>query len=126
MNELRILVVDDSAADAELTKVRLRGVGVVEHCATLASALARLADATRDHPSVVLLDLTLPDSQGIETLDRITAVRPPPVLVLSGDDDPAASRAALARGAAGFVKKGEMSGDRLARLVRQAAGEGAR
>jgi len=99
MSELRILLVEDSAADAELAKVRLRGAGVVEHCTSLAAALARLADATRPRPSVVLLDLSLPDAHGLAALDRIKRAEPPPVLVMSGDDDPASERAALERGA---------------------------
>jgi DNA-binding NarL/FixJ family response regulator len=126
MSELRILLVEDSAADAELAKVRLRGVGEVEHCASLAAALARLADTTRPRPSVVLLDLSLPDAHGLVALDRIKRAEPPPVLVMSGDDDPASERAALERGARGFVRKGALSGDELVRTVREAARAGDR
>ena len=126
MSELRILLVEDSAADAELAKVRLRGAGVVEHCTSLAAALARLADATRPRPSVVLLDLSLPDAHGLAVLDRIKRAEPPPVLVMSGDDDPASERAALERGARGFVHKGALSGDELLRTVREAARAGDR
>jgi DNA-binding NarL/FixJ family response regulator len=126
MSELRILLVEDSAADAELARVRLRGVGEVEHCTSLAAALARLADASRPRPSVVLLDLSLPDAHGLAALDRIERAEPPPVLVMSGDDDPASERAALERGALGFVRKGALSGDELVRIVREAARAGDR
>ena len=117
----RILLVEDSAADAELAKVRLRGAGEIEHCASLAAALARLADASRPRPSVVLLDLSLPDAHGLVALERIKRAQPPPVLVMSGDDDPASERAALDRGAHGFVRKGALSGAELLRTVREAA-----
>jgi len=120
MSDLRILLVEDSLADAELAKLRLRGVGEVEHCTSLSAALARLADANRAAPSVVLLDLSLPDSRGLATLDRMLAAQPPPVLVMSGEDDPAAARAALERGARAFVKKGDPRSP-LAQLVREAA-----
>jgi DNA-binding NarL/FixJ family response regulator len=120
MSELRILLVEDSAADAELAKVRLRGAGEVEHCASLAAALARLADPSRPRPSVVLLDLSLPDAYGLDALERTLRVQPPPVLVMSGDDDPASERAALARGARGFVRKGALSADELLRTIREA------
>jgi DNA-binding NarL/FixJ family response regulator len=122
MSELRILLVEDSAADAELAKLRLRSAGEVEHCATLAAALTRLADASRPRPSVVLLDLSLPDAHGLAALERIQRAQPPPVLVMSGDDDPASERAALERGALGFVRKGALSPDELLRTVREAAG----
>lgn len=124
MSDLRILLVEDSAADAEFAKLRLRGAGEVEHCTSLAAALARLADATRPRPSVVLLDLSLPDAHGLVALDRIKHAEPPPVLVMSGDDDPASERAALERGARGFVHKGALSGDELLRIVREAARAG--
>ena len=42
----------------------------VELCGTLAAALERLADAQRPRPIAVVLDLTLPDSEGVETFDR--------------------------------------------------------
>jgi DNA-binding NarL/FixJ family response regulator len=126
MSDLRILLIEDSAADAELAKVRLRGVGEVEHCASLAAALARLADASRPRPSVVLLDLSLPDAHGLAALERLGRAQPPPVLVMSGDDDPASERAALERGAHGFVRKGALSREELTRTVRAAALAGER
>ena len=121
MSALRILLVEDSVADAELARVRLRGAGEIEHCTSLTAALARLADASLPRPSVVLLDLSLPDAHGLAALERLERVKPPPVLVMSGDDDPASERAVLARGARGFVRKGALSGSDLLRTVREAA-----
>ncbi len=121
MSEFRVLLIEDSAADAELAKVRLRGVAEVEHCTSLSAALARLTDATRALPSVVLLDLSLPDSHGVATLERIAEVGPPPLVVLSGEDDPACARAALEHGAHAFVDKAKTSADQLVRVVRDAA-----
>lgn len=122
MSELRILLVEDSRADAELTKLALGDIGAVEHCQTLAAALARLADPTQSSPSVVLLDLSLPDGHGIAILERLARANPPPVLVMSGDDDPKCARDALERGACGYVVKGSASAADLPRLVREAAG----
>jgi DNA-binding NarL/FixJ family response regulator len=121
VSELAILLVDDSLADAELAVAILSEIGLVEHCTTLAAALERLADRARPAPSVVLLDLSLPDSHGIETFERLAQVEPPPVIVMSGDDNPACARAALERGARGFVVKGETSAADLSSLVREAA-----
>jgi CheY-like chemotaxis protein len=99
MSGLLILLVEDSAADAELAKIRLRGAGEIEHCAIARAALARLADASRPRPSVVLLDLSLPDAHGLVALDRTLRVEPPPVLVMSGDDDPASEHTPRSRAA---------------------------
>lgn len=65
--------------------------------------------------------LSLPDAHGLVALDRIKRAEPPPVLVMSGGDDPASERAALERGARGFIRKGALSGDELLRIVREAA-----
>src|SRR5258705_11547268 len=87
MDEPCILLVEDSPPHATVAKYALAAGGVpVEHCATLAAALERLADANRARPIAVVLDLTLPDSSGLETFDRVAALGAPPIVVLSADD----------------------------------------
>lgn len=121
MGDLRILLVEDSRADADLTQMLLRDVGSVEHCTSLRSALERLADEALPAPSLVLLDLTLPDSQGLAAIERLVSVQSPPVLVMSGNDDPELARGAVERGARGYVIKGETSAGDLLQLVREAS-----
>src|SRR6267378_2553671 len=87
---LKILLVEDNAADAELTAEVLEGANVpIElcHVATTAAALAALRDDAR--PDMVLLDLGLPDGSGKELLKVIKTdknLATIPVIVLTSSD----------------------------------------
>jgi DNA-binding NarL/FixJ family response regulator len=78
-------------------------------------AIARLA------PDVVLLDLRMPDIDGLEVLDRLQELDPRPpsrVLLVSASLDEEIKRAALAAGAAGCVSKGLARADICAAALR--------
>jgi signal transduction histidine kinase len=125
MNEPCILLVEDSPPHATVAKYALAAGGVrVEHCMTLSEALERLADKSGPPLTAVVLDLTLPDASGAETFDRVSAVSPLPIVVLSGDDDPAQALTLIERGAQDYLVKGENSGPAIARAVRQAIERG--
>lgn len=85
---LRVLVVDDDATVAEVVQTYLlRGGFVVDRAADGAEALAA---AVAEHPDLVVLDLTLPDMDGLEVCRRLRAQRPElPVVILTarGDED---------------------------------------
>ena len=70
---------------------------------------------------LVLADLWLPDSSGLDTLERIASATTCPIIVLTGSDDPGMREAALAAGAYEFVQKTEFDSRVLARLVRLGA-----
>jgi DNA-binding NarL/FixJ family response regulator len=101
------LVIDDHPLFCDALALTLRGLMGVERVETanaLAPALAQLEGGAR--PDVVLLDLDLPDVEGLEGLLRLRAVAPDvPVLVVTSMTDPRLIEAALAAGAAGFVPK---------------------
>lgn len=103
----RALIVDDHPLFCEALALTLRGVaGLVDVDAahSLSAALARLDRLPR--PDLVLLDLDLPDVEGLDGLLRLRATHPDlPVLVVSSMAEPRLIRAALAAGAAGFVPK---------------------
>ena len=87
--EVRILVVEDNPADTDLIREALPETGPVsfriESVARLAEALARMASKGID---LVLLDLGLPDSHGLQTLQKLRQAAPDiPVVVLTGTDD---------------------------------------
>lgn len=90
----------------------------VTHVETLEDARHALADTDYD---VVLLDLSLPDSQGLATVAGIiTAAPTTPVVVLTGLDDPEAAEAALEAGAQDYLTKDLLVGRELLRSIRYA------
>jgi CheY-like chemotaxis protein len=115
MNEkLRILIVEDNPADADFIHEMLPQAGPlnfqVESVQRLSEALARLADGGFD---LVLLDLGLPDSQGLQTFYTLQKAAPDvPVVVLTGNDDQDLAVAAMREGAQDFLVKGQISGRR--------------
>jgi signal transduction histidine kinase len=121
MDERPVLLVEDSPAHARAAEYSLTAGGFrVEVCRTLEAALARLSDAQQPAPSAIVLDLTLPDSEGVNTFDRLLAVGPPPIVVLSEVADPGLALSLIDRGAQDYLVKGEHSGAAIARSVRQA------
>jgi DNA-binding NarL/FixJ family response regulator len=101
------LVIDDHPLFCDALALTLRGLmGVerVETAHTMAAALSRIEGG--DLPDLTLLDLDLPDVEGLEGLLRLRAAAPDvPVLVVSSMADPRLIEAALAAGAAGFLPK---------------------
>jgi CheY-like chemotaxis protein len=121
----RVLVVEDEPTDAQTVRrnlSRARGAGgerfEVRHATTLAEGLERLG---RDPADVLLLDLGLPDSEGLDTVVR-ARVRAPhvPLVVLTGSDDPLLAARTRDAGADAHLGKGELGGRILRRVLRQA------
>lgn len=76
---------------------------------------------SRDRFDVVLLDLSLPDSFGLDTLRKLQAIAPDiPVVVLTGADDRALSLQAMATGAQDYLVKDQISAQLLERSIRYA------
>jgi len=87
----------------------------VEAASTLVEAIRLSADNRFD---CVLLDLTLPDSTGLASVDAmLDQPDPGPVVVLSGLDDPAVALEAVQRGAQDYVPKRAMDAELLARSI---------
>jgi signal transduction histidine kinase len=119
----RVLLIEDNAGDEELVRRRLAGVRGAPFELASADTLEGGIAAYRARPSdVVLLDLNLPDSGGLETLDAFRAEVPDaPLVVLTGTSDLDTAVEALRRGADDYIGKDhEVSGDLLARTIRYA------
>lgn len=119
-----VLLVEDNPADARLVELLLDeaepGGFEVTRCGMLGDALALLE---REEPGfeVVLLDLSLPDSGGMETLSRTRAsARWTPIVVMSGRDDEEVALQALQSGAEDYLIKGRGDGEVVARAIRYA------
>jgi CheY-like chemotaxis protein len=121
---LSVLVVDDDDAFRNLLARVVHGWGhvVVAEAGSVAEALTR-AEALR--PDAVLIDLGLPDGDGF-SLARALRAKPWPmrVVLFSSDGDRANAAAARRAGAVGFVRKDELSGAGMRRLVEIGIGGG--
>jgi diguanylate cyclase (GGDEF)-like protein/PAS domain S-box-containing protein len=120
--KIRILLIEDSPSDARLIREVLcreapRGFEI-EHEGRLSDGIARLARGDID---AVLLDLTLPDSTGLDTFTATAAAAGRvPVLVFTGLDDDELARQAVSAGAQDYLPKGSVDGHSLARALRHA------
>ena len=119
---IRVLLVEDNPGDARLIREAFReadGNGFdLEWVENIAKALEHLADKETD---VILLDLTLPDSSGLETVRKMLAEAPEsPIVVLSGHNDENLALAAVQNGAQDYLVKGELAGNLLGRALRYA------
>jgi DNA-binding NarL/FixJ family response regulator len=113
---MRVLIVDDHPMVREGVRSMLEpaGVQIAGEAGTGEDAL-RMAAALE--PDIVLLDLELPDLDGLAVLRRLKAFeRPMAVLVVTMHDDPALVRRAVEGGAAGYVLKGVGRGELLSAL----------
>ena len=122
-NPIRVLLVEDNATDALLVRDELAHapgvVCIVTHIQRLAEATARVAEQTFD---IVLLDLTLPDSDGLATYSELQAAAPGlPIVVLSHRADESIAVQAVRTGAEDYLVKGQSEG-LLLRAIRYALG----
>jgi signal transduction histidine kinase len=130
-DDLDVLLVEDNPADARLIRHHLReGDDTVfeppslTHVDSLSAAFDRLAD---DEYDLVLLDLGLADSRGIETLERLNErsrtdddLPRLPVVVLTGLTDDETALQAIQEGAQDYLLKNRLDGALLERAIRYA------
>ena len=119
---IQVLLVEDSPTDAMVVQEALSEVTgatfAVAHVERLGEALQRLGQQRFD---VVLLDLSLPDSDGFETFTRLRAAASDvPVVVLSARTDEALAVRAVQAGAQDYLVKGHLGEQVLARAIRYA------
>lgn len=117
---IKILLVEDNPADADLVTDLLEEAGgsafVVARAGRISEALKTLENGSQ---SCLLLDLGLPDAQGIESVVSIRSVHPNlPIVVLTGRDDEQTGIEALREGAQDYLVKGKVDGDAIGRAVR--------
>lgn len=119
---IHILLVEDNPGDARLLREMLREA---ESFAFRLTHVLRLAEARevleREPVEVVLLDLSLPDAHGMETVSRTLDYAPDvPIIVLTGLTDETVALQAVQSGAQDYLIKGQVEGGLLARAIRYA------
>jgi signal transduction histidine kinase len=116
-----VLLIEDNPGDADLVRLRLveANSDISVSCADrLSTGLESLAVEV---PSMVLLDLNLPDSHGAETFRSVLKRAPGvPVVVLSGQDDEELAIKAVHQGVQDYLVKGNFDSKQLARAMRYA------
>src|SRR5437667_3371289 len=108
------LIVDDEAQIRRLLRVVLEGENYQVHEAE--NGQQGLIEIASRRPAVILLDLGLPDMDGLEVLKRLREWSEAPVLVLSVHDDEQSKVSALDSGAEDYVTKPFSTPELLARL----------
>jgi DNA-binding NarL/FixJ family response regulator len=119
---LRVLVVDDHPAFRRALTSALRLVKDVEVAGEAGGGMAAADQAEALEPDLVLMDLSMPDLNGIEAMRRIHTKQPQiPVVILTAHADAGIEREARAAGASGFLAKGTPLDD-IVLVLNDAAG----
>lgn len=116
---IKVLLIEDNPDDVFFLRMVLRKIDgtsfQLEPAETLAKGLARLAG---DNIDIVLLDLTLPDSVGLETFEAVKSqAGGVPIIVLSGIDDETIAVNAVHAGAEDYLVKGRVDSQLITRAI---------
>ena len=119
---LQVLLIEDNPGDADLVKDMLADAGEVAFRIHWADALLPGLDRlARGDIDLVLLDVSLPDSQGLDGLNAIRIHAPNvPIVLLTGWDNESLALRAVQGGAQDYLVKGRLDGTTLARSLRRA------
>lgn len=120
--DIRVLLVEDNPGDQRLIREALNEVRCthikLEHVDCLQAAQNILANQEFD---LILLDLSLPDSSGLATVEKTGDAAPDtPIVILTGLDDVNTGIQAVRAGAQDYLVKGEVTGHLLVRAIRYA------
>ena len=115
----QILLVEDNPADARLLVELLTETGQEEFCFEVVdriSSALKLLDERQFE--VILLDLSLPDGSGLDTVRHIFNAAPKtPIVVLTGLEDDSLALEAVQMGAQDYLVKGQTNGQRLLQVI---------
>ena len=117
---INILLVEDNPGDTRLIQEALKEAGSTRFKLDCTDRLATgLEKLSARKPDAIILDLSLPDSQGLDTFTRVHAQVPEvPIVVLTGLDDETVAVEAMGSGAQDYLLKSELSGGLLVRSLR--------
>ena len=110
----RILIVEDDKSISQLLQVALEAQGYASKVADTAREALTLFRS--DNPALVLLDLGLPDDDGMHLLAQMRLIRKTPIIIVSARDQEAQKVAALDAGADDYVTKPFSTSELFARI----------
>jgi PAS domain S-box-containing protein len=122
IDKLHILLVEDNPGDADLIREMLSGVGPEAFEIECVSRLSMALESVKAiRFEFVLLDLGLPDSQGLDTIRAMRGGAPDlPIVVLTGNKDEKTGLDAIKKGAQDYLVKGQLDSRLLIRSIRYA------
>ncbi len=117
----RVLLIEDDPGDSRLIRETLLDAGADFELETVERLETGIARLEKDDIRIVLLDLGLPDSQGIDSVLRLRRERPAvPIVVLTGLADEELGLRAVHEGAQDYLVKGKADGRLVMRAIRYA------
>ncbi|WP_066376178.1 hybrid sensor histidine kinase/response regulator [Anabaena sp. CA = ATCC 33047] len=119
---LKVLLVEDNPGDVFLIQELLKEVNKTKVELQAVEQLSEAFELLASQPfDIILLDLSLPDSQGLDTFVRAyRQAKTIPIIVLTGTDDETLALRAMQAGAQDYLVKGQVTGDLLLRSMRYA------
>lgn len=122
MQSINVLMIEDSAVQAQFMKGQLNAVPGVKFEIVVVDCLAKGMQALASKKyAAIILDLMLPDSEGLDTFYSVRDHVPDtPIVILTGLDDITLATKAVEEGAQSFLVKGQVQGQQLARSIRYA------
>jgi len=121
-SSLKVLLIEDNPGDARLIRETLKKTNTARYEMKWVDRLSPgLMQLDREAIDVVLLDLSLPDSHGLETLERtLSQSKEVPIVVLTGLNDEELAIHALRNGAQDYLNKSDVNSTLLGRSIRHA------
>lgn len=121
-----ILLVEDNPSDARLVELMLQHPDAKDARLTTVGTFAEtIAILERTAFDIILLDLGLPDAEGLDLVHRLRAISMTPIVVLSGTGDETVATMAVREGAQDYLVKGHVDEFLLMRSLRYAIERGA-
>ncbi len=119
---IKVLYVEDDMDHVILIRELIEEIKNVHYKLTHVQQLNEaLVELDNDHHDIILLDLSLPDAQGVDTIIKVCEQAPDiPVVVISGTDDETMAVKALQKGAEEYLVKGKVKSHALSRILRYA------
>jgi PAS domain S-box-containing protein len=117
-NNFNLLLIEDNPGDARLIREYLKGNGHSSFTIQWISTLNNLKETVNKLPDLILLDLNLPESRGIDTFDIVHSIFPDiPIIVQTGLDDEQIGHTAMAKGAQDYLVKGSFDSSLLSKAI---------
>lgn len=117
----KILIVEDNPENFMVLEAQLSNllidVAEIENCETLKDSLHNLS-TSEELPDLIFLDLNLPDSNGLNTFEKVRELfQLGPIIILSGNDDKNLALEAIKGGAQDYLVKGDYTLDTLLKSI---------